>query len=469
MAQQQGKTRVVGRTSLLSVLALASFLVLAAGSSHASSPYPPGSVITAVSFDWLTHDERAPGSDNWPITWADDGHQYTSWGDGGGFGGTNSQGRVSLGVARIEGAWNTYQGFNVWGGENPENPAQFDGKSYGVLSVDGVLYMWWGPGSNGTFYNETRLVSSTDHGATWTKASWDWTTTDPDIISGTFLNFGQDYAGARDGFVYSYFIRKYSNGLSTHSGGSPATGKIDLARVPQGEILTQGSYEWYAGLDGGNQPLWTSDAVQRQPVFEDANGVGWNVSVSYNAPLQRYLLATEHSETFKGNMGLFDAPEPWGPWTTVTYFESPSFGSGGQGTTSFFWNFANKWLSADGKNFTMVFTGIGGDDSWNTIRGTFGASASSPVSCLEVKKLRARCNSRGKIVASLRLHDRTHTGERVRLSIDGILFRARIQGRRAKLSDCCYEAGAHTVGLEKPRGCLEPVELRCTSSALASP
>jgi hypothetical protein len=40
---------------------------------------------------------------------------HAAWGDGGGFGGTNTEGRVKLGVARIEGDKNTYQGINGLG------------------------------------------------------------------------------------------------------------------------------------------------------------------------------------------------------------------------------------------------------------------------------------------------------------------------------------------------------------------
>jgi hypothetical protein len=45
-------------------------------------------------------------------------------------------------------------------------------------------------------------------------------------------------------------------------------------------------------------------------VFRDPLGVGWNVSVSYNAALNRYLLCTEHKRTHLAHFGLFDAPEP---------------------------------------------------------------------------------------------------------------------------------------------------------------
>ena len=52
------------------------------------SPYRASEILKEVTFDFSSHDRRAPGSDNWPITWAKDDHQYTTWGDGGGFGGT---------------------------------------------------------------------------------------------------------------------------------------------------------------------------------------------------------------------------------------------------------------------------------------------------------------------------------------------------------------------------------------------
>jgi hypothetical protein len=67
---------------------------------------------------------------------------------------------------------------------------------------------------------------------------------------------------------------------------------------------------------------------------------------------------------------VFEAPTPWGPWSTVAYLNglaSPP----DVPATCFFWNFSNKWLSADGKDFVMVFTGVDENDSWNTVRGSF--------------------------------------------------------------------------------------------------
>ena len=130
-------------------------------------------MISDIILDWSTHQRQAVGSDNWQLTWADDDHQYGAWGDGGGFGGTNSSGRVGLG--RIEGDRDNYRGFNVWGGKDPENPAQFAGKSWGTICVDGVLYSWVIPDEPDTVgprdhYRYIQLAWSTDHAAHWTRA-----------------------------------------------------------------------------------------------------------------------------------------------------------------------------------------------------------------------------------------------------------------------------------------------------------
>ena len=343
-------------------------LLMVFGTVFAASPYSDSSVITGISFNWATHQELAPGSDNWPVTWADNGHQYSSWGDGGGFGGTNTDGRVSLGFARIEGAKSSYTGYNVWGGKNPENPAIFDGKCYGIICINGVLYAWRGPGSGVTSYDEARLYKSINHGASWSATSVEFLQSD-DIIMPTILNFGQNYAGARDNYVYHYFIDLVGNPSNL---GVHVPGKIYLLRVDKTHIEDESYYEFFSGTAAS--PSWSGSISSRTPVFEDPAGVGWNLSVSYNAPLGRYILCTEHTQAFQGRLGMFDAPEPWGPWTTVLYTDNFHTGAGDD---SFFWNFSNKWLSPDGKDFVLVFTGINGDDSWNTVEGSFTTSSPS--------------------------------------------------------------------------------------------
>lgn len=357
---------------LLMLTAMASLAVCTRAAQPPTPPYPSSPVIARAEFDFATHQRHAPGSDNWPTTWADDGHLYAAWGDGGGFGGTNSIGRVLLGVARIEGDPPRYAGRNVWGGFEPERPAQFGGKSYGILSVGGVLYMWVAPQPN-PHLDHSRIAWSKDRGATWQLAGWKFPFEHALTIP-TFLNFGRDYAGARDGYVYSYYIHPaWGPGRATktpaHTFDVHQPGRIHLSRVPKDAILDEARYEFFTGLSAAGRPSWSHHRSRKRPVFEDANGVGWNVSVSYNPGLRRYLLATEHTETHAGKLGIFDAPEPWGPWTTVAYEDA--WGAGHFEVTTFYWNFTQKWLSADGTAFTMIFTGKNSNDSWNTIAGRF--------------------------------------------------------------------------------------------------
>lgn len=334
-------------------------------------PYLPSPVIERLEMDWTTHRRLAEGSDNWPTTWADDGNLYTAWGDGGGFGGSNSKGRVTLGIARIAGDAADYTGANIWGGRRPEHAPQFGGKSYGIVSVDGELYMWVVP-QPGPHLRECRIAHSSDHGATWQLVDWAYRFDDGLTIP-TFLNFGRGNAGARDDFVYSYLIEptwgpktpdKSKYGFEVHQ-----PGRIHLARVPKDAILTRDRYEFFSGLDEQRQPTWSADMADKQAVFRDDNGVGWNVSVSFNAGLNRDLLATEHTSTHRGNFGLFDAPAPWGPWTTVAYDDR--WGAGAIEASTFYWNFPTKWQSDDGRRVIMVFTGKNSNDSWNTVTGRF--------------------------------------------------------------------------------------------------
>jgi len=363
----------------------------AATGAGEQSPYPPSPVIRRISLDWSTHRRLAQGSDNWQATWADDDHQYAAWGDGGGFGATNNLGRVGLGFARIEGDWDNYRGHNVWGGKDAEHPAQFEGKSWGTICVGGELYSWVVPdvpdtGAPRDHFRYIELARSTDHAAHWTKPAWRWWRED-NLTVPTFLVCGQNNSGARDDYVYSYFIRPQAPdithakfGLKVHKPGA-----LFLARAPRDRLFAgRDAYQWFTGM-AGDQPKW-GGLAEKKPVFEDPRGTGWCLSAIYNPGLRRCLLATEHTESHVSLLGLFDAPEPWGPWTTVKYWTAHDrFGAVRPGSDRdwadniFYFSFAPKWFSADGRDFTLVFTGGGqgmDNDSWNSVRGSFLDGAS---------------------------------------------------------------------------------------------
>lgn len=361
------------------------------GFALADLPYPRSEFLEGIELDWSTHQRHAPGSDNFQLTWSDDDHLYGAWGDGGGFGGTNGRGRVGLGVARIEGDASDYRGYNVWGGFEAENEATFDGKSWGMISIAGVLYMWVVPDHPDgkdyrNHYEYIELATSKDKGASWTKADWQFTQ-DEYLTIPTFLNFGKDNAGAPGRFgdyVYSYFIAP-ENTTMEHQGPHGVglvvhkPGKLYLSRARPDKLMTsKSSHEFFSGFDSAGNPTW-GPVSAKQPVFEDPNGAGWCLSASYHSGFERILLAIQHTGNVRGLIGIFDAPTPWGPWTTVEYYDaSKPFGAVREGSeltweqNVFFVGFPTKWF--DGDRFTLNFTGGGmgkTNDSFNTVSGRF--------------------------------------------------------------------------------------------------
>lgn len=328
--------------------------------------YPKSEVLKGIEFDNATRRTEARGSDIWPITWADDDHQYAAFGDGSGFGPGGKAGRVSLGVSRIEGDHSNYVGKNVWGGKDAENPTQFEGKGTGILSSGGVLYMWVaGPGSNTV--PKTTLAVSRDHARTWQVADWQWTMQDR-LCVGVFVNAGRDYAAAPDGFVYSCFTRVDPPPEKPRNWIHERPGKVDLARVPKDRILEKAAWEWYVGRDDAGHARWTVDMEKRTAAFEDPNGIKV-VSVCYQTALKRYLLMYNPRDN-RGNFALYEAPQPWGPWSQVAYLkDQPLFMPPEETWRVSIFHFAPKWWSEDGREFTLIFNT--GDDAWNTVRGRF--------------------------------------------------------------------------------------------------
>jgi hypothetical protein len=252
---------------------------------------------------------------------------------------------------------------NVWGGARAETAAKFNGKSRGVLAVGTDLYMWrCGAGSTAANFEFQQLYKSTDDARTWQAANWQF----PGSLTfycPTFLQFGQGYAGARDGYVYMYAAERNNARWEVHT-----PGRIALMRAPKDQLMDRAAYEFFAGRDADGAPRWSASVAEREPVLEDPNGARLP-SVIYNQGLRRYFLLAGRAPRFSGNVSIFDAPEPWGPWTTVLYEDA--WGRGHIDPTTFFLNFSPKWWGDGGKSFVLAFTGGGDLDSWNTVEGSF--------------------------------------------------------------------------------------------------
>jgi CubicO group peptidase (beta-lactamase class C family) len=320
-----------------------------------SAPYPPSTVIKSVT--WApasTIIRRAKGGDNWPMTWADDDAQYTAYGDGNGFE-PFVPAKLSIGFSKVTGGPGDFRGVNF---SARDGEFRGDGKSgrkaSGLLMVDGVLYLL------ARNLDNAQLAWSRDHGATWTWADWKFTTS---FGCPSFLNFGQNYAGARDDFVYLY-------SPDATNAYEPAD-RMVLARVPKAKLADRASYEFFVSRDAQGGASWSKDIAQRGAVFTHA-GNSHRGGVTYDAGLKRYLWCqilprSPHPQgpRFQGGFGLYDAPEPWGPWTTVYFTPEWNVGPGESSSLP------TKWMSADGKTVHLVFSG---DDSFSVRKGTLSTT-----------------------------------------------------------------------------------------------
>jgi hypothetical protein len=297
-------------------------------SASETPPYPPSAVIRSIVFAPESTIRRdAVESDNWPITWGDDDHQYTSYGDGHGFPPLTEK-KLGQGFARITGGPENFHGENIRTATGERlGDGRASPKASGMLMVNGVLYAWVRNTGN------AQLAWSEDHARTW---QWGFKL-DVSFGSPAFLNFGKNYAGARDNYVYFY------------SQDGPSAYDIDdrlvMGRVPKGRIRERAAYEFFERLDGG-RAIWTRDIARRGPVFQWP-GHCQRLDAVYHPGLKRYLLALAYNHS--GAWGIFDAPEPWGPWTTA--FHTNDWGLG----PTHGYRLPAKWI--DGDRMYLIFSG----------------------------------------------------------------------------------------------------------------
>jgi hypothetical protein len=200
-----------------------------------------------------------------------------------------------------------------------------------MLMVNGILYMWVRNAAN------SQLAWSADRGRTW---QWGFRFT-TSFGSPAFLNFGRDYAGARDGFVYIYS----QDGASAYQ----SSDALVMARARKDRIRDPKAWEFFAGLNRSGKPAWTRDIDLREPVFTFP-GHCQRVDAVYNPLIKRYLLAIGYNHL--GGWGLYDAPEPWGPWTTS--FHTDYWGLGG----THGYRLPSKWIGPKAEDMTLVFSGV---------------------------------------------------------------------------------------------------------------
>ena len=259
--------------------------------------------------------------DTYPMTWADDDEIYASSGDPGW--GVKGDG---LDVEKFSGfppdytirRVNIMAGYKGWGGEGQ--------KPSGMICVNGVLYLGFqnllgkkppAHGEKSQHGSDASIVMSKDHGKTWM----------PDIkdikqpmfpgnaFGGpAFVNFGKDNAGARDNYVYAISTDQWDNGSY-----------IRVGRVPNDRIMDIAAWEFVSAVGKKGKPTWAKDLAKAVPVLTDDRRISIPDMV-YVASIKRYILLTwrlynDFSPDDGTELIIYDAPEPWGPFTLAHYEE----------------------------------------------------------------------------------------------------------------------------------------------------
>jgi hypothetical protein len=109
-------------------------------------------------------------------------------------------------------------------------------------------------------------------------------------------------------------------------------------------------YEFFAGHDATGKPMWTGDFTKIKPLLDWNNNMGV-VTVTYDAPLKKYLMCVTHGWPTVGKFDtmILESSRITGPFRLVTYMKR--FGEQG-----YFVNFPSKFISKDGRTAWLSFS-----------------------------------------------------------------------------------------------------------------
>jgi hypothetical protein len=362
-----------------------------AASPNGDAAYCPSGVIAGMTWNWSTGLNQQNGSDLWPATWGADGKTYFFWGDGAGFFGGTAHGAVhtSFGIGEFAAsapapgstpAIGPSEAINAYGGTNPVVPSTINGKANGIIAVGSDFYALgaiYEPGDGGgpsSEPNHFEIVYSRGNAYSWIDNGTNWQfcsdTTNPDgFCPISFVNFGPGNAGAMDNYVYLLGQTEIN-----FIGNGGTCGCTYLARVPNDQLLTKSAYQVYTGVDASGNPQWSSNWNAMQPMFVDNGPRGLPIGkVVYNAALKRFIGV---GQGMVNQAAFYDAPNPWGPWTSIGYYNSNHDGTGGWGNLGST-SFRSGWGDALGLNFMNAWTSADGLTMWASFSsdGTAGSSA----------------------------------------------------------------------------------------------
>jgi len=318
-------------------------------------------------------------------TWADDDLLYSPWTDGatwrldGSMDASNSGGAdPTTGQAVLEG--DDPLSLAVYSlGLQRASPAPYTGRyPCGSLMYNGIWYYGTyclGPAGQ-VQYGDVNVNwpwlgpfvgfrTSTDKGVTWKNCPH---TPEKSLFGETgvngypvkigsphFVDFGKNMEYSPDGKAYMVAHGADINDkMPRFWNHSWITGdQIYLLRVtPSVENINDiTKWEFYAGKDNQGNAVWTSNFKDIRPLLEWNNNMGC-VTVTYNAPLKKYLMCvTDGGNTVsRMNTYLLESATLTGDWKIITYLKH-------FGEQAYFVNIPSKFISRDGQTMWLMYSG----------------------------------------------------------------------------------------------------------------
>ena len=322
----------------------------------AAAPPAPSTYITDVRIDMSTLRRLADESDNFHLTWHADGALYGAYGDGWGFVRSDIPKRA-IGVSRVTGTPPQLTGREVWEGSAQGGSccwAEWNGKSWGMLSTGDKLHMWFTQGRPRALgFREARIATSRDDGRTWRKADWAFTRQDR-MLMPSFLQIGKAHRAAGLPAAVTDYVYSYHSRLVVSPGAVQTPGRIDLIRVPRNRVAERGAYRFFAGIGANGAPRWVSRIDQRRPVLEKAHVFDTPPAVTWNPSLGRFIMVMPHvprSDPSQRGVAFYEARWPWGPWRRIKLIDRFAQGA------AFFFQLPAKWQQPD-RSAWLAFSGI---------------------------------------------------------------------------------------------------------------
>lgn len=403
----------------------------------AGCPFAKSSELVEIVFTGR-HAEYTQ-ADTWYPSWASDGKMYSPWTDG-----------VVNGLRSNSAGQNATTGYATIVGDDPlklqvvdhnvykSDPAPFQSRYpcgslvhngvwyYGtyclgggqVIRKDGITYNWPWLGAFVGFRH------SSDFGKTWTQTPC--TPAKPlfgesglqgepvKIGSPHFVDFGKNMEHSPDGKAY-LVAHGASDGKERRFGyNSWITGdEIYLLRVtPSVETINDAAaYEFWDG------EAWTHDFSRIKPIASWRDTMGC-VTMTYNAPLKKYLMCVTDGGTTGGyyNSYVLESDRITGPFKLVKYLHH-------FGEQAYFVNLPSKFISADGRTLWLCYA-ANFAASWDGKRIKSNPPGSKYAMCLQEIRLakpgeplpESSLASRAKVSASS-----TYQGYAVAGLVDGVV------------------------------------------------